>query len=315
MLFSFKEEKEEPKKEEEEKVESKPEEEKSEKKEESTEKEDDKELSTIEDKEKEADVSQKALVIDESMNKSQMEVVEEGGEKATEKEAEKEAEKEVEKKEEEVKKEEDVEMKASSEEEEKKPSTNDVELTEEKKETETKIEPTETESKVEEVADKEEEEYEEVEEEIEEEVEEEEVKKEEPPVDETFTSTNAVIASYFANNSVPMIIWPKDRVIYNRLEQIIAMFEANGEWPQPPRPLQPPIGTPGSFLAAPSNSLSISNLISGPTASSSSSSLLGADARSKIMQSPSMLMLGLPHGMALQGIIIYLSYLTYHLKI
>lgn len=37
---------------------------------------------------------------------------------------------------------------------------------------------------------------------------------------------------FFGNaGSVPMILWPKDRVLFNRLELIIQMFENGGEWP------------------------------------------------------------------------------------
>ncbi len=40
-------------------------------------------------------------------------------------------------------------------------------------------------------------------------------------------------ATFFGSNgSVPMILWPKDRALFNRLELIVQMFEANGEWPQ-----------------------------------------------------------------------------------
>jgi hypothetical protein len=42
-------------------------------------------------------------------------------------------------------------------------------------------------------------------------------------------------ATFFggSNGSVPMILWPKDRALFNRLELIVQMFEsASGEWPQ-----------------------------------------------------------------------------------
>ena len=40
-------------------------------------------------------------------------------------------------------------------------------------------------------------------------------------------------STFFGNNgSVPMIMWPKDRILFNRLELIIQMFDSNGEWPQ-----------------------------------------------------------------------------------
>lgn len=41
------------------------------------------------------------------------------------------------------------------------------------------------------------------------------------------------LSNYFSSgNGVPMIMWPKDRVIVSRLENIIQMFENKGEWPQ-----------------------------------------------------------------------------------
>lgn len=134
-------------------------------------------------------------------------------------------------------------------------------------------------------------------------------KEEEKPIEETimeFTSNNPVIQSYFSNNTVPMIMWPKDRVIYNRLEQIIQMFENDGEWPQrnmfmfaqqqqvtngvasavhgsnSNSNLLPANAAPLLNGAPPTNSLSISNLIG-----SSSSNLL-AEQR-KLMMSPMLL--------------------------
>jgi hypothetical protein len=79
---------------------------------------------------------------------------------------------------------------------------------------------------------------------------------------------------------IPLILWPKDRIIINRLEAIIILFENNGEWPKrnlfpyptPQQALQQQqlcMNSSSPFL--PSNSLSVSNLISSP----SSSSLIG----------------------------------------
>lgn len=55
----------------------------------------------------------------------------------------------------------------------------------------------------------------------------------EPPMDEIVQDDLAELTSFFGNTgTVPMIMWPKDRVLLNRLEMIIQMFENNGEWPQ-----------------------------------------------------------------------------------
>lgn len=130
--------------------------------------------------------------------------------------------------------------------EEEKKSSCKVELIEEKLETKINSEPTEPgkiESKIESQfkTDKVEDMAVEEEEEAEKETEAEDVKKNEPPVEETFTSTNAYLTYQSA-------FWLNDTAIYNRLEKIIAMFEANGEWPQPQRPLQPLVGTSASSL-------------------------------------------------------------------
>lgn len=60
------------------------------------------------------------------------------------------------------------------------------------------------------------------------------VEVEKPAVEETAsTRTFEENSSFFGNaGAVPMIMWPKDRVLLNRLDLIIQMFEANGEWPQ-----------------------------------------------------------------------------------
>lgn len=51
--------------------------------------------------------------------------------------------------------------------------------------------------------------------------------------EEACTRTFEENSTFFGNSgAVPMIMWPKDRVLLNRLEMIIQMFEANGEWPQ-----------------------------------------------------------------------------------
>ena len=111
----------------------------------------------------------------------------------------------------------------------------------------------------------------------------------------------AAVSSYFGSgNGVPMIMWPKDRVIVNRLENIIQMFENSGEWPQrvaviaaQSNPLlngcMLPNSSATSLLSqgssmAPSNSFSISNLVGGNHGSSS----LLADQR-KLMMSPMLL--------------------------
>jgi len=48
-------------------------------------------------------------------------------------------------------------------------------------------------------------------------------------VERTFEENSAFFGSQAA---VPMVLWPKDRVLFNRLEMIIQMFENGGEWPQ-----------------------------------------------------------------------------------
>lgn len=72
-----------------------------------------------------------------------------------------------------------------------------------------------------------------------------------------------------------MIMWPKDRVIYNRLENIIQMFESDGEWPQQRSlfmyqqangqlngvPSCTSLTSSGSNTQIPTNPLSISNLV------------------------------------------------------
>ncbi len=61
---------------------------------------------------------------------------------------------------------------------------------------------------------------------------------------------------FFGNQGgVPMIMWPKDRVLFNRLELIIQMFENGGEWPQRAAFVHPG-QTPSN-----ANPLSVSNLV------------------------------------------------------
>lgn len=56
---------------------------------------------------------------------------------------------------------------------------------------------------------------------------------EKPAVEAVSTRTFEENSTFFGNTgAVPMIMWPKDRVLLNRLDLIIQMFEANGEWPQ-----------------------------------------------------------------------------------
>jgi len=75
-------------------------------------------------------------------------------------------------------------------------------------------------------------------------------------------------STFFNNNAVPMIMWPKDRIISNRLENIIQMFENNGEWPQRTvfnyQNVQPVVN---QVPAISSNPLSVSNLIMPPNSS------------------------------------------------
>ena len=68
---------------------------------------------------------------------------------------------------------------------------------------------------------------------------------------------------YFQEGVVPMFLWPKDRVILNRLENIITLFDT-GEWPEQKL-------YPSSMLPSASNSqlsvanpLSITNLVQSP---------------------------------------------------
>jgi hypothetical protein len=83
-----------------------------------------------------------------------------------------------------------------------------------------------------------------------------------PPPPQPSTTSN-----YFGSgNGVPMIMWPKDRVMITRLENIIQMFENNGEWP---------VQQQRNILINPqmlplSNSFSISNLVGNNNTSSSS---------------------------------------------
>jgi len=80
---------------------------------------------------------------------------------------------------------------------------------------------------------------------------------------------------------VPMIMWPKDRVLFNRLELIIQMFENGGEWPQRAAFVHPAQNqqTPAA------NPLSISNLVNPLTPHAH---FLLAEQR-KHMMSPSLL--------------------------
>ena len=85
---------------------------------------------------------------------------------------------------------------------------------------------------------------------------EESLKKEELPVEEPIEQDKAELPSFFGNmGTVPMIMWPKDRVLFNRLEMIIQMFENNGEWPQRMMHIAP------NGNGNQQNPLSISNLV------------------------------------------------------
>jgi superfamily II DNA/RNA helicase len=102
-----------------------------------------------------------------------------------------------------------------------------------------------------------------------------------PVVQPEIKPTQPLTLSYFAGNTVPMIMWPKDRVISNRLENIIQLFESNGEWPQRTLFMYTPApNMPGTPLG--SNPFSISNLVG---SSLNPQALLLAEQR-KLMMSP-----------------------------
>ena len=103
-----------------------------------------------------------------------------------------------------------------------------------------------------------------------------------PVVQSEIKPSQPLTLSYFAGNTVPMIMWPKDRVISNRLENIIQLFESNGEWPQRTLFMYTPAqNMPGTPLG--SNPFSISNLVG--SSSLNPQALLLAEQR-KLMMSP-----------------------------
>jgi len=65
---------------------------------------------------------------------------------------------------------------------------------------------------------------------------------------------------FFNINIIPAALWPKDRILTQRIEDIIQMFENNGEWPkpiQPTLPLPPPPVCIQPTINVPTNEMEI----------------------------------------------------------
>lgn len=109
-----------------------------------------------------------------------------------------------------------------------------------------------------------------------------------PPPAPPLAAAPTFTSNYFSSgNGVPMIMWPKDRVMITRLENIIQMFENKGEWPVQQRNLLINPQMSATSMLPLSNSFSISNLVGNSGNSNSHMSLL--NEQRKLMMSPMLL--------------------------